>query len=57
MKAPVFDADGKHYLDGLSGLFAVDIGHGRRELAMAAERPMSQLGFFPLWGFGHEPGI
>ena len=25
----VFDADGKRYLDGLSGLFTVNIGHGR----------------------------
>jgi len=48
VKAPVSDADGKRYLDGLSGLFAENIGRGRRELAMAAERQMSQLGFFPL---------
>ena len=34
----LFDDTGKRYLDGLSGLFAVQIGHGRSELAEAAAR-------------------
>ncbi|NDA77485.1 MAG: aminotransferase class III-fold pyridoxal phosphate-dependent enzyme [Actinobacteria bacterium] len=53
----VFDADGKRYLDGLSGLFTVNIGHGRTELAAAAEKQSRELAYFPLWSFGHEPGI
>ena len=32
----VWDAHGKRYLDGLSGLFVVQAGHGRRDLAEAA---------------------
>ncbi len=32
----VYDQHGKRYLDGLSGLFTVQAGHGRRELAQAA---------------------
>ena len=32
----VEDAHGKRYLDGLSGLFCVNAGHGRTELAEAA---------------------
>ena len=29
----VYDADGKRYLDGLSALYCVNVGHGRAELA------------------------
>ena len=32
----VWDAHGKRYLDGLSGLFTVQLGHGRPDLAEAA---------------------
>ena len=32
----VFDQHGKRYLDGLSGLFTVQLGHGRAELGEAA---------------------
>ena len=32
----VWDVNGKKYLDSLSGLFVVQAGHGRRELAQAA---------------------
>ena len=53
--AYVFDAAGKRYLDGLSGLFTVQIGHGRRELAEAAARQASTLAYFPLWGYENEP--
>ena len=31
-------ADGKEYIDGLSALWNVNIGHGRKELADAAQR-------------------
>jgi len=39
------DADGKTYIDALSGLWNVVAGHGRRELATAAARQMETLGF------------
>ncbi|NDD86554.1 MAG: aminotransferase class III-fold pyridoxal phosphate-dependent enzyme, partial [Actinobacteria bacterium] len=55
--AYVYDAQGKKYLDGLSGLFTVNVGHGRAELGQAAARQAEQLGYFPLWSFGHEPAI
>ncbi|TAJ40889.1 MAG: aminotransferase class III-fold pyridoxal phosphate-dependent enzyme, partial [Chitinophagaceae bacterium] len=32
----IFDDRGKSYIDGLSGLFVVQVGHGREELAAAA---------------------
>lgn len=39
------DADGREYLDGLSGLWNVVAGHGRRELADAARVQMEELGY------------
>ena len=53
----VFDDAGRRYLDGLSGLFVSNVGHGRRRLAAAGEAQASTLAYFPLWSFGHEPGI
>ena len=53
----VFDQHGKRYLDGLSGLFTVQVGHGRTELGEAAAKQSSTLGYFPTWGFAHEPAI
>ena len=55
--AYVYDTNGKKYLDGLSGLFTVNIGHGRRELADAAARQTGTLSYFPLWSFGTPPAI
>lgn len=53
----VWDQHGTRYLDGLSGLFTVQVGHGRRELAEAGARQAETLAYFPTWGFAHEPGI
>ncbi|MCU1430198.1 MAG: adenosylmethionine-8-amino-7-oxononanoate aminotransferase, partial [Actinomycetia bacterium] len=44
-------------VDGLSGLFVVQVGYGRRELAEAAAHQAETLNYFPLWSYGHEPGI
>ena len=40
---------GKRYLDGLSGLFTVQVGHGRRELAEPAREQAETLEYFPIW--------
>lgn len=55
--AYIFDDPGRRYLDGLAGLFAVQVGHGRRELAEAASRQMLELGYFPLWGYATPPAL
>ena len=39
------DLDGNEVLDGLSGLWNVNVGHGRRELAEAAMQQMSTLAY------------
>ena len=53
----VFDVNGKKYLDGLSGLFASQIGHGRTEIGDAMAKQAGKLGFFPIWNNAHEPAI
>jgi adenosylmethionine-8-amino-7-oxononanoate aminotransferase len=53
----VFDQNGKRYLDGLSGLFVSQIGHGRREVAEAGARQGSELAYFPLWSYAHPRAI
>ena len=53
----VWDDRGRRYLDGLAGLFVVQAGHGRRELAEAAARPAQDLAFFPLWSYAHPTAI
>lgn len=52
----VTDADGNDYLDGLSGLWCVNVGYGRQELAEVAYQQMSELAYYPL-SATHEPGI
>jgi adenosylmethionine-8-amino-7-oxononanoate aminotransferase len=53
----VWDSRGRRYLDGLSGLFVVQAGHGRRELAEAAGRQAGELAYFPLWSYAHPHAI
>jgi adenosylmethionine-8-amino-7-oxononanoate aminotransferase len=53
----VWDANGRRYLDGLAGLFTVQVGHGRTELAHAAARQTAQLAYFPLWGTAHPSAL
>ena len=43
----IWDDKGKRYLDGLSGLFVVQAGHGRVELAEAAARQAVGAGVLP----------
>ncbi|MCI1663291.1 MAG: aspartate aminotransferase family protein [Actinomyces sp.] len=52
-----WDSAGRRIFDGLSGLFTVQVGHGREELAQAAARQARTLSFFPVWGYAHEPAI
>jgi adenosylmethionine-8-amino-7-oxononanoate aminotransferase len=53
----VFDQHGKRYLDGLSGLFVSQVGHGRTEIADAAARQAAELAYFPLWSYAHPKAI
>ncbi|MGA2926972.1 MAG: aspartate aminotransferase family protein [Solirubrobacteraceae bacterium] len=53
----VYDEHGNRYLDGLSALFCVNIGHGRADIAQAGADQAKQLGFFTNWSYAHPPAI
>jgi adenosylmethionine-8-amino-7-oxononanoate aminotransferase len=56
--AILYDADGKQYLDGLSGLWNVVAGHGRRELVEAAAKQMETLPYCSGYaGSSNRPAI
>jgi len=42
----IWDSEGNKILDGMSGLWCVNVGYGRRELADAAHRQMLELPFY-----------
>ena len=44
----VVDSEGRRYLDGMAGLFCVNVGYGRREIVDAVAAQMSQLAYYPL---------
>ncbi|SEA84949.1 aspartate aminotransferase family protein [Leifsonia sp. 21MFCrub1.1] len=53
----IWDSHGKQYIDGLSGLFVVNAGHGRKRLAETAAKQAEQLAFFPIWSYAHPNAI
>src|SRR5262249_29989263 len=53
----VWDQKGRRYLDGLSGLFTTQVGHGRAELADAAATQARELAYFPIWSYAHPRAI
>ena len=55
--AYVYDVDGNRYLDGLSGLFCCNAGHGRAEIGEAMERQVRELDFVTNWSYAHPRAI
>jgi adenosylmethionine-8-amino-7-oxononanoate aminotransferase len=53
----VYDEHGKRYLDGLSGLFCVNAGHGHAEIGEAMERQVRELDFVTNWSYAHPRAI
>src|SRR4051812_20507942 len=54
----LYTADGREIIDGLSGLWNVNIGHGRKELAAAAAKQMERLAFASAYtGATNEPAV
>lgn len=52
----VTDHNGKRYLDAMAGLWCVNVGYGREELAEAAYEQLKQMAYFPL-SQSHIPAI
>jgi adenosylmethionine-8-amino-7-oxononanoate aminotransferase len=53
----VWDDQGNRYLDGLSALFCVNVGHGRAEIGEAMAAQAAELGFFTNWSYAHPRAI
>src|ERR1700719_1300174 len=52
------DAEGREYIDGLSGLWNVNVGHGRGELADAASAQMRKIAYASAYiGATNEPAV
>jgi len=52
------DTRGNRYLDGLAGLFSVNIGYGfGREIGEAALEQMSELPFYTTWSYAHPRAV
>jgi taurine-pyruvate aminotransferase len=52
----VTDVDGNRYLDAMAGLWCVNVGYGREELAEAAYQQLKEMAYFPL-SQSHVPAI
>jgi adenosylmethionine-8-amino-7-oxononanoate aminotransferase len=56
--AIIKDSTGREYIDGLSGLWNVNVGHGRAELGDVAKQQMTTLAFHSAYAGGsNEPAI
>jgi adenosylmethionine-8-amino-7-oxononanoate aminotransferase len=53
----VWDEHGNRYLDGLSSLFCVNLGHGRTDLAQAGAEQARELDYFSTWSYAHPRAI
>jgi adenosylmethionine-8-amino-7-oxononanoate aminotransferase len=54
----VWDDDGRRYLDAMSSLWNVNVGHGRTEIARAMGDQARRIAYVPtLLGFSSEPAI
>ena len=54
----LYDNDGKKFFDAMSGLWCVNIGYGRQELAKVAAKQMEELPFYnTFFGTTHPPVI
>ena len=54
----IYDADGNKILDGMAGLWCVNVGYGRDEIVDAAEKQMRELPYYnSFFQCAHPPSI
>jgi adenosylmethionine-8-amino-7-oxononanoate aminotransferase len=53
----VHDTQGRQYIDAMSGLWVVAIGHGRRELAEVAKAQMEKMAFANPFAYATMPAV
>jgi taurine-pyruvate aminotransferase len=52
----IMDIDGNRYLDGMAGMWSVNAGYGREELAQAAYEQLKTMSYYPITQ-SHLPAI
>lgn len=53
----LYDERGRRWLDGLAGLFCVNMGHGRADVTAAATKQMEQLAYWTNWSAAHPASV
>jgi adenosylmethionine-8-amino-7-oxononanoate aminotransferase len=53
----LYDESGTRFLDGLAGLFCVNMGHGRSDIPAAATKQMEQLAYWTNWSAAHPASV
>ena len=53
----LWDEQGRRFLDGLAGLFCVNIGHGRADIAASASKQMEVLPYWSNWSTAHPAAV
>ena len=51
----LYDAEGRSYLDGVSGAFVANLGHGVREIGEAMARQAERVAYVSGMAFTHDP--
>lgn len=51
----VYDGNGRKLIDGPGGMWCVQVGHGRRELAEAMAEQAMRMPYYSPWGLGNVP--
>jgi adenosylmethionine-8-amino-7-oxononanoate aminotransferase len=51
------DIKGRRFIDAMSGLWVVAVGHGREELAEVAKEQMANLAYINTFAYGTKPGV
>ena len=53
----LYDDKGRRLLDGLAGLFCVNLGHGRSDVSAAVGKQMEQLAYWTNWSAAHPASV
>jgi adenosylmethionine-8-amino-7-oxononanoate aminotransferase len=53
----IYDVNGNAYIDGIAGLWVVNAGHGRKEIAEAMERQAARLAYVSSMNFTTVPAV
>lgn len=53
----VWDTQGKEYIDGLAGLFCVNVGYGRQEIIAAITQQLQKISYVSPFSFPNEPAV